>query len=279
VVLKVEKIEKETVDTTTTANAEVDSYASIAYYYDLEYQNITDDIEFYTEMARQVGANPRILELACGSGRLVLPLARQGLRVTGLDYSEAMLGVARQRLAQETKALQSRVRLQQADMRNFELGEQFDLIFVALNSFQHLLTQADQLASLQAIRKHLAPAGLFIVDVYNPEEKESYPADGRLEYNGSFTNPANGGTVQVFLSCTATPTEQLRHYTYFYDETGPDGSLRRTVTQLDLRYSYRFELELLLDKAGFAVTEFYGSYDFDEYGAGSHKLLYVCRKA
>ncbi len=262
-------------------NENKDSYAPIARYYDLEYQSVTLDIEFYQEMARRVGANPRLLELACGSGRLVLPLARAGFRVTGLDYSAEMLKLARQRLSQESAAVQGRVQLHQGDMRDFDLAPnaQFDLILVALNSFQHLLTQPDQLACLQNIRRHLAPAGLFIVDVYNPEEKENYPADGRLEYNGSFANPNSGGSVQVFLSTTAEPALQLRHYTYFYDETAPDGVLRRSVAELDLRYIYRFEMELLLAAAGFAIEEFYGSHEFDEYGPGSNKLIYVCRRA
>ena len=266
---------------TNAHEEDTDAYAPIARYYDLEYQNVTLDIEFYLEMARRVGANPHLLELACGSGRLLLPLARAGFRVTGLDYSAEMLKLARQHVSQESQAVQERVQLHQGDMRDFDLtpNTQFDLIFVALNSFQHLLNQPDQLACLQNIRRQLAPAGLFIVDVYNPEEKENYPADGRLEYNGSFANPDSGGSVQVFLSTTAEPALQLRHYTYFYDETAPDGTLRRSVTQLDLRYIYRFEMELLLAAAGFAVEEFYGSHDFDEYGPGSNKLIYVCRRA
>lgn len=258
---------------------ETDRYAAIAHYYDLEYQYTTSDFEFYREMARRAGANPHLLELACGSGRLLMPLAQAGFRITGLDYSREMLAVAQTRLNREDKVVQERVHLTQGDMRDFDLDQQFDLIFVALNSFQHLLTQSDQIACLQAVRRHLAPAGLFIVDIYNPEEKENYPADGRLEYNGNFDNPATGGSVHILLSTTAEPALQLRHYVYFYDETARDGTLRRTTTTLDLRYTYRFEMELLLNKAGFAVEEFYGSHDFDEYGPGSSKLIYVCRRA
>lgn len=256
-----------------------DDYAQIAAYYDWEYQKVTSDIEFYQEMARQVGANPQLLELACGSGRLLLPLAEAGYRITGLDYSQAMLAVAQQRVGQLKPNVQQRVQLKQGDMRDFDLGRQFDFIFIALNSFQHLLTQADQLACLQAIRRHLAPAGLFIVDIYNPEEKENYPADGRLEYNGSFTNPQTNQSVNVFLSTTAQPASQIRQYTYFYDELSADNAVHRTITRLDLRYTYRFEMELLLDKAGFSIAEFYGSHDFEEYEATSNKLIFVCRRA
>jgi hypothetical protein len=140
------------------------------------------------------------------------------------------------------------------------------------------LNQSDQLAFLKAVRRHLAPAGLFIIDSFNPEDKESYPADGRLELNTAFPNPLTGGTVYVFLSTTANPAEQQRHYTYFYDDTASDGSVRRSVTRFSLRYTYRYEMELLLDKAGFTLEDLYGSYEFDEYSTGSGKLIYVCRR-
>ncbi len=254
-------------------------YDPIAYYYDLEYSRVTADLDFYREMARQAGAQARILEVACGSGRMALPLLQAGFRVTGLDSSEEMLKLARQKLADEPEGIQQRGQFVQADMRDFDLnGEQFDLIFIALNSFQHLLTQEEQITFLRAARKHLAPAGWFIVDVVNPEEKESYPADGRLEFNTSYPNPKTGGIVYVFLSTTANPAEQQRNYTYFYDDTARDGTVKRFVANFSLRYSYRFELQLLLEKAGFSVEDFYGSYEFDEYEAGSNRLVYVCRR-
>ncbi len=259
----------------------VDDYDSFARYYDLKYQHIADDLDFYREMARRSGANARVLELACGSGRIALPLLRAGFHVTGLDLSEKMLEITRQKLAAEPPEIARRGHFLQGDMRDpAEVldNAQFDLIFIGLNSFQHLLTQPDQLACLRAVRQHLAPAGLFIVDVFNPEEKESYPADGRMEYDGAIYNPEKHSTVHVFLSTVAFVADQRRQYHYFFDETQADGAIRRTVAQLNLRYIYRFELQLLLEKAGFAIEDLYGSYDFDEYGAGSSKLIFLCRR-
>lgn len=259
------------------------NYDNFAYYYDLQYsqRDSRQDLDFYRELARKAGANPRLLELACGSGRLTIPLAKAGFRITGLDLSEPMLDIARQKVAQESPEVQKRVKLVQGDMRNLDevLGnEQFDMIFIAINSFQHLLTQADQLACLQSVRKHLAPVGLFIVDVFNPEEKENYPADGRMEFNGTVYNPERHSAVQIFLSTLARPAEQQRDYHFFYDEMFADGTLKRTVARLTLRYFYRYELQLLLERAGFSITDLYGSYYFDEYAAGSDKLIYICRK-
>ncbi len=255
----------------------MDSYDSFAEYYEASYASIDMDLDFYTEMVKRVGARANVLELACGSGRVTLPLLEEGYRVTGLDASAKMLEIARRKVVAE--GYDKQVRLVQDDMRTFDFGgEQFDFIFVPLNSFQHLLTQPDQLACLETTRRHLAPAGLFILSVVNAEDKESYPADGRVELSRQFKNPTNGNQVQVFLSTVAEPQLQVRHYTYFYDEILPDGTVKRTVAEMSLRYSYRYELELLLDKAGFSVEELYGSYDFEDYGAGSSRLIYVCRR-
>lgn len=258
-----------------------DDYDHFAFYYDLEYQNYDNDWPFYRELGRRAGANPRVLELACGSGRVALTLAKEGFRLTGLDLSAKMLEIAQQKAGKLAPEVQQRLRFVEGDIRKLDetLGaEEFDLIFIAINSFQHLLTQQDQLACLRSVRRHLAPAGLFIIDVMNPEEKDNYPADGRLEYNGASYNAERHSTVHSFISTLARPAEQQRDYHYFYDETLADGTVKRTVARLTLRYIYRYEMQLLLERAGLAVQDLYGSYDFDEFGEGSNKLLYVCRR-
>jgi SAM-dependent methyltransferase len=254
-----------------------EDYDNFAEFYEAKYADVTHDLEFFIEMARRAGANPRILELACGNGRVTLPLLEAGFRVTGMDISEKMLEIARRKVA-EKPALAERAHFLKGDMRNFRLEEQFDFIFIPLSSFQHLLEQSEQLACLQSIRQHLAPAGLFIVDIYNPETKVNYPADGRVELAKEFTNPLNGNRVQTFLSITADIARQVRQTTFFFDEIFPDGTVRRTVAPLKLRYTYRFEMQLLLEKAGFSIEELYGSHEFDELDEDSDRLIFVCRR-
>lgn len=273
--------EDEGLEGESAGSGPVDHYGRIAYYYDLEYSRNRQGLHFYHEMARRAGTKARILEVACGSGRVSQPLLKAGFNVTGLDLSEEMLRLARQKLEGAPEELRQRANYIQGDMRDLDaaLGRQeFDLIFIAINSFQHLASQADQLACLQSIRKHVAPAGRFIIDVFNPEDKENYPADGRLEYTGASYNPLNDSYIHTFLSTIARPAEQQRVYQYFYDETFPDGRVKRTTNRFTLRYLYRFELQLLLERAGFSIEDLYGSYDFEEYGEGSPKLLYVCRR-
>jgi SAM-dependent methyltransferase len=258
-----------------------DNYDRIAYFYDLEYRYNVQDVRFYLEMDRRTGSKSRILEVACGTGRVSHKLLEAGFNVTGLDISAEMLRLAEKKLAESSEELRERGRYVQGDMRDLDavLGNQeFDLIFIAINSFQHLRSQADQLACLQSIRKHVAPAGRFIIDVFNPEDKDVFATDGRVEYAAPMYNPQNNSFIHIFVSTVAYPAQQKRVHHYFYDETSEDGTVKRTVSIFHLRYLYRFELQLLLEKAGFSIEDLYGDYDFEEYGEGSPKLLYVCRR-
>jgi ubiquinone/menaquinone biosynthesis C-methylase UbiE len=118
---------------------------------------INGDVAFYDRVAREVGGP--ILELACGTGRIALPLAKAGLRVTGVDRSEAMLIIARCKLAALPASVQERLGLVNQDMSTLNLGRRFDFVFVPFRSFQALLTIDLQRRSLEAIRLHLKPSG------------------------------------------------------------------------------------------------------------------------
>jgi SAM-dependent methyltransferase len=128
-------------------------------------------VRFYVEEARR--ARGRVLELAGGTGRVLLPIAAEGLECVGLDLSPEMLAEAR-RKAKESGV---EVRWLQGDMSDFELGERFDLIFVASNSLLHLHAMADLVSCFQAVRRHLAPSGRFVFDVFNPSVRLLADAD------------------------------------------------------------------------------------------------------
>src|SRR5215475_12662699 len=138
--------------------------ASIAKNYDAEYAVIRDpsgDRAFYAELARASGGP--VLELGCGTGRVLLPIAEQGIPCVGLDLSKNMLDVLR------AKGPPPSLSLVQASMTGFDLGgARFPLIFAAFRAFQHLCTVEEQLAALGCIRRHLAPGGTFAFDVFAP---------------------------------------------------------------------------------------------------------------
>ena len=124
---------------------------------------VRHEVPFYVDVARQqAGA---VLELACGTGQLTIPIALRGLPTVGLDLSGAMLKVAKRRAS----AAGASVLFLQGDMRDFALGRDFSLIIVARNSLLHLLTTADLLAAFTAVRRHLARDGVFAFDIFNPD--------------------------------------------------------------------------------------------------------------
>jgi ubiquinone/menaquinone biosynthesis C-methylase UbiE len=128
--------------------------------------NIAGDVAFYERVAREAGGP--VLELACGTGRIALPLAKAGLHVTGVDRSDAMLTTARRKLAMLPASVQERLSLVDQDMSALSLGRRFGFVFVPFRSFQHLLTIDLQRKSLEAIRRHLEPAGRLALHLFDP---------------------------------------------------------------------------------------------------------------
>ena len=123
------------------------------------------DVDFYVQAAAASGGP--VLELGCGTGRILIPTARAGIEIVGLDAAAGMLDACRQRLQSEQPAVRERVRLHQGDMRHFDFGSRFRLVTIPFRPFQHLVTVEDQLACLGAIRHHLVPGGRLVFDCFN----------------------------------------------------------------------------------------------------------------
>jgi SAM-dependent methyltransferase len=249
-------------------------YESIARFYDADHAGFDADLAFYQELARRAGGP--VLEAMCGSGRLLIPLARAGLRVNGLDDSPAMLARARQRLASER--LDSRATLNQADIRHPIAGGPYALAIVALNSFMHLASTEDQMAALHSLREALRPGGLLALDLFNPNPRLLAEYDNELVFDKTFTLD-DGTHVQKFVAQQIDAAAQLNHVTFIYDELGEDGLVRRHTTRLEMRWVYRYELEHLLARAGFVLEQLYGSYELDDYRSDSDVMLAVARRS
>jgi ubiquinone/menaquinone biosynthesis C-methylase UbiE len=136
----------------------------IAAAYDDESPGLPGDVDFYVGLAREAAAaGHAVLELASGTGRVAIPIARKGISIVGLDRSPAMLQHARQK----GEGL-ANLRLIEGDMRDFHLDERFGLVFIPYRSFLHLLTVEDQKACLACIREHLVEGGRFALNFFNP---------------------------------------------------------------------------------------------------------------
>jgi SAM-dependent methyltransferase len=252
----------------------MDRYDIYARFYDLDFGEADADLFMYQQFASRCGSP--ILELGCGTGRVLLPLARQGYQITGVDLSLPMLEVARGKVAAED--LSERVTFSQQDMRELELGDRFNLAFAAINSFMHLLNTDDQLAALARIRHHLNPGGLLILDLFNPDLSRLLEARGQVGLAKVMTDPDTGHRLMRFHSDKVDLGEQTIHVTFVVDELDSEGNVQRTLFPFSIRYLFRFELELLLRHAGFEIEAIYGTYDLDEFSGDSPKMIAVARR-
>jgi len=252
-------------------------YDSFAYYYDLEYQRYVQDLDFYRQFASRTGSP--ILELACGTGRVVMALARAGYKVTGLDLSEPMLAIARQHLAQEPdNRVRRRVQLVNADMRSFSIPQRFSLAFYAVNSFMHLTSTEEQIQSLACVREHLVEGGLVIVDLYNPDQALLTESIGHLVYERTLRDPMDNTLITKMVSSWVDRGSQINHMLFLYDRIGANNTIQRQVATISQRYLYRYEAELVLRQAGFQIEQVYGSYELDPFAANSLKMIIVARR-
>lgn len=262
-------------------DGEYDSYAFVADLYDhvVPYRD-RPDVAFFVDAAKESGG--RVLEIGCGTGRVLIPTARAGVEVIGLDLSDHMLGVCRRRLDQESPDIRSRVQLVHADMRTFDLGQRFALVTMPFRPFQHLLTVDDQLSCLARVRRHLGDHGMLILDLFNPSlDLLGNPRVG--EEHGDepeFRTPDGRRVVRRQRTVECDRFEQVNRFELIYYVTYADGHTERLVHEFPLRYIFKFEAEHLLTRGGFQVEHVYADYDKSPYGSTyPGELIFVARKA
>ena len=241
------------------------------------------EVDFYLELAHAAESRGlATLELAAGAGRVAVPLAQAGVRLTGLDSSPAMLAIAR-----EKSAGLDNVRWLEGDMRAFDLGEQFGLIFIAIGTFQLLLEVEDQLACLRCVHQHLAPEGRFAFEVESPnivamaEWLTSKNGTYQRRPNRDYRDPKTGNRVESWGSAEYHPSVQQRVGHSFTDEVDEAGVVvrRQYGRPMTLRYFHRYEMEHLLARAGFVVEALYGDLHKNPYRGNSPDMIWVARRA
>ena len=257
-----------------------EEYAFIADLYDhvAPYRDRTD-IGFFVEAA--VGAGSPVLEVGCGTGRVLIPTARAGVEIVGLDLSSHMLRVCRQRLEAESETVQGRVGLVQSDMRSFDLGHRFALATIPFRPFQHLLTVEDQLSCLASIRRHLIEQGTLVLGIFNPslDSLVNRPVGEEFGDEPEFSTPDGRRVTRRHKTVAHDRINQVNHFELVYHVTHPDGRKEQLVHAFPLRYLFRFEAEHLLARAGFQIQHLYADYDKSAYGSKyPGELLLVARK-
>jgi SAM-dependent methyltransferase len=225
-------------------------------------------VPLYVDLARQ--QRGAVLELGAGTGQVAVPIASLGLPTVGLDLSRTMLQVARRR----AEAIGASVVFVRGDMRDFALDRQFNLIFVARNSLLHLLSTVDLLAAFTAVRRHLAPDGVFAFDIFNPDVGLLARPPGQ-RFPVMEVSTARFGSLCVEEAHDYDPATQVNRGTWYIST--PD---RRDawIVPMVLRTIFPQELPLLLSAAGLKLMDRFGNLARAPFGPESRVQVCLCRR-
>lgn len=248
--------------------------------YDASVPDWPGEIDFYRELASKVkSGRGTMLEVACGTGRVAIRLAQDGVNVVGLDISPAMLAVARQK----SSRLEN-IRWVQADMRSFDLGEQFELAIIPGHAFQNLNTPQDQVACLECIKRHLTPAGTLVVHL--DHQDFGWLGDlvsgkgGVFEAAEQFQHPQTGRLVRPSRAWSYEPASQTAICQTAWEEVDENGQVikRWQTDPVRLHCVFRFEMEHLLGRVGYAVEAVWGDFFRNPLEDSSPGMIWVARE-
>ena len=219
------------------------------------------DVLFYVGEAEKVKGP--VLELGCGTGRVLLPLARAGHTVVGLDGSPQMLARCKAKLREEPKAVRDRVTIHEGDVRSFDLGTRFAVVIAPFRVVQQLSTIDDQLRFLDAVVRHLAPGGRLIFDVFNPNFASLISADGKEREDTPEQQLPDGRSFRRSYRIARVrwvdQVSEIELLYYVSDASG--GKPNRHVQSFEMRWYLHAELVHLLARSGFRVDSIYGDFD------------------
>jgi len=248
--------------------------------YDIEDSSDTG-VAFYTELAQETGGP--VLEIACGTGRVSIPIAKLGFAVTCLDIVPGMLALARQ------KSAGLPARWVEGDARAFDLGERFRLIFLTGNAFQAVLTRADHEALLERVRVHLSDEGLFAFETRNPRwtklENRGQEYKGLfallesrdMEEEGRTYTDDRGRVVRLSRTQVYDHVSQILHWASY--RRWREGDQEQTkITRIAVRFTFPQELAALLHYNGFSIQRQYGDWNLEPLTAASPSIIVVCGK-
>jgi SAM-dependent methyltransferase len=255
--------------------------------YDLEHEGDDEDVEFYVRLLDRWRPR-RVMELASGSGRVTIPLARaavsSNIAVVGLEPEGPMLDEAhrkREALAEAERACLSFVA---GDMRSWHADQPFDLIIAPCASLSHLLALDDQIAAWTSVFENLSPGGRFVVDLVMPNlavyaESMQTPPRTLVEIDVDTRDPDSGTRLVRYKTTRYLPHEQRAEIRFLYDRFPERGQMDRYMSDFESHVYYPREVELLFRLTGFSVEAWYGDHAMRHLRPTSRQLIGVGRKA
>jgi SAM-dependent methyltransferase len=255
------------------ADTGYNTYPELPELYDsIPLYNSRRDVDFYVELCRQAG---EALEVGCGTGRVLIPAAEAGCIITGLDQSKDMLARCSAKSATCSAETRGRITLVEADMTRFSLSTTFKLAIAPFRPLQHLTTVSEQLSFLQCVHKHLNPGGRLVFDVFNPSFVllAAEVTSEEIEDTPELRLPDGRRVRRTNRVVRKRHAEQCNDIEIIYYLDG-----RRMVQSCPLRYFFRFELEHLLARSGFEVTELYGAFDRSPFADDSPEMIFTATR-
>ncbi len=237
------------------------------------------EMDFWRSYAAEVReTGEKLLDVACGTGRVGIRLAQDGTGVTGLDLSAKMLDVARQKAAGIPGMAWVR-----SDMCAFDLNEVFGLAIIGGHAFQNLNTVEEQLGCLRSIHRHLRPGGRLIMHIDHQDIAwlGSLMGDkgGAFELEKEFVHPRTGHRIRQSQSWSYHPATQTAVSQLLWEAVDDDGRVLDSWETEPLHFHciFRFEMEHLLVRAGFQVEAVYGDFFRRALEDKSPSMIWVAR--
>jgi SAM-dependent methyltransferase len=258
-----------------------DAYHVIANYYDGAYAAKLDlvDLPFYLELAEQ--SRGPVLEIACGTGRVLLPIARRGIDICGVDNSQPMLNVLNEHLAREPRETRDRVTVHQGDMRSFRLNRKFPLVIIPFRPMQHMFTVDDQAAALKTAATHLTDTGILAFDVFYPKFDTIWTNVGVEVPEMEWTTPSDPTRLvrRSFRKDAVDKINQIFSFTFIF-RTYQSGDLILEETEaFRLGYYTYPHLRALFKLAGLEPVAEYGSFAKAPLDNAAEQMIFLLRKS
>lgn len=251
--------------------------------YDLEHEGDDEDIRFYAALVRQLRPR-RVLEIASGSGRVTIPLARLATAlhfdIVGVEIAETMLAEAARKRDALQASERARVTFVRGDLRDWSDDAPFDLIIAPCSSLSHLLALDDQLLAWRRAHRNLAAGGRFVADLTMPNlpayaESMQTPPRTTLELDIDNRDPTSGARLLRYKTTRYLPHEQRAAIRFLYDKFGDSPGVDRYVSDFECHVYYPRELELLFRHTGFDIEARYGDYFMRPIRPTSPQMVFV----
>lgn len=240
---------------------EQEYYKKTARLYDSAYSE-GKDVTFYVDLAK--ASSGKVLEVACGTGRVLIPTARAGVEIDGIDFSAALLSVLKEKLVKEPLSVQQKVSVWEGDMRTFSLSDRYSLITVPFRPLQHLFTVDEQVAAFRRFHEHLLPGGTLAFNVFFPDFA-ALDRVGEENVDFEWVDPVETGTMisRSFLRITVDKLNQVVKGESIFRFYRNKDLVKEERAVVRMSYYTYPQLRLLLKSTGFQVAAEYGSFDKD----------------